>query len=44
MLYSTRVTTEKELQQIMDLQQLNLRGISKEVTEKEQGFVTVPIP
>ncbi|GAC1594664.1 MAG: hypothetical protein NVS3B8_08270 [Chitinophagaceae bacterium] len=41
MLLATLVSTENELQQILDLQQQNLRGVNDETTEKEQGFVTV---
>ncbi len=40
-MYATQVTTEEELQQILDLQQQNLRGVNNGMTEKEQGFVTV---
>jgi len=35
------VSTDKELQQILDLQKMNLRGVNDQTTEKEQGFVTV---
>ncbi|MEO5681786.1 MAG: GNAT family N-acetyltransferase [Chitinophagaceae bacterium] len=38
---ATRVTTNDELQQILDLQQHNLRGVHSELKEKEQGFLTV---
>jgi ribosomal protein S18 acetylase RimI-like enzyme len=41
MLSATQVTTDKELQQILNLQQQNLRGVNTEMEEKEQGFVTV---
>jgi ribosomal protein S18 acetylase RimI-like enzyme len=41
MLQASQVTTGKELQQILDLQKQNLRGVNNESTEKEQGFVTV---
>ena len=41
MLHASRVSTEKELQQILDLQRQNLRGVNNNATEKEQGFVTV---
>jgi ribosomal protein S18 acetylase RimI-like enzyme len=35
------VSTDKELQQILELQKMNLRGVNDQTTEKEQGFVTV---
>lgn len=38
---SKQVTTDKELQQILELQQQNLRGKISPAQEKEQGFVTV---
>ncbi len=41
MLYATTVTTDKELQQILDLQKENLRGTVSSNEEKDQGFVTV---
>jgi len=41
MLSAAQVTTDKELQQILDLQRQNLRGVHTEAEEKEQGFVTV---
>jgi GNAT superfamily N-acetyltransferase len=41
MLYATQVASDIELQQILILQQQNLRGINNEKEEKEQGFVTV---
>ena len=41
MLLAKQVTTEKELQQILDLQKQNLRGVKSPGVEKEQGFVTV---
>ena len=40
-MYAKLVNTEEELQQILDLQQQNLRGANDETTEKDQGFVTV---
>ncbi len=41
MLVASSVSTYNELQQILVLQQQNLRGVHTEATEKEQGFVTV---
>jgi len=41
MLQAGKVNTETELQQILDLQRQNLRGVHHESVEKEQGFVTV---
>ncbi len=41
MLYAQQVVSNEELQQILALQQLNLRGIHHEKEEAEQGFVTV---
>lgn len=41
MLYSTLVSKEEELHQILHLQQLYLRGNNNAIEEKEQGFVTV---
>lgn len=41
MLIAKSVTTENELEQILLLQQQNLRGVHNEATEKEQGFLTV---
>jgi hypothetical protein len=41
MLYATTVSTVKELEQILQLQQLYLRGQTSEAEEKEQGFLTV---
>jgi ribosomal protein S18 acetylase RimI-like enzyme len=41
MLHALQVSTTRELQQILDLQQQNLRGLNNESVEKEQGFVTV---
>ena len=41
MLLAKQVSSDKELQQILDLQKQNLRGVNNETTEKEQGFVTV---
>lgn len=36
------VSALKELQQVLDLQQKNLRGMHDPKTEREQGFVTIP--
>jgi len=41
MLQARKVNTQTELQQILHLQQQNLRGSNDESVEKEQGFVTV---
>ena len=41
MLLAKEVSTDTELQQILDLQKQNLRGVNSETAEKEQGFVTV---
>lgn len=41
MLYSTLISSDDELQQILHLQQLYLRGNNDAAEEKEQGFVTV---
>ena len=41
MLLAKQVTTHKELQQILDLQKQNLRGVKSPEVEREQGFVTV---
>ena len=41
MLYATQVASDKELQQILTLQQQNLRGTNNKKEETEQGFVTV---
>lgn len=41
MLYPTLVTTEDELQRILQLQQLYLKGHNSQSEEKEQGFLTV---
>lgn len=41
MLQAVQVSTENELQQILLLQQQNLRGATSAAEEKEQGFVTV---
>jgi hypothetical protein len=41
MLQAKTVTTTQELQQILDLQQLYLRGKSDRQTEGQQGFLTV---
>lgn len=41
MLYSTVVSKDEELRQILHLQQLYLRGNNDAQEEKEQGFVTV---
>lgn len=38
---ATTVSTTHELEQILALQQLNLRGVHDAAQEKEQGFVTV---
>ncbi len=40
-LTATQTTTDKDLQQILELQQRNLRGVNTQTEEKEQGFVTV---
>ncbi len=41
MLFAKTVDTTRELQQILELQQLYLAGHNSSVEEKEQGFVTV---
>jgi ribosomal protein S18 acetylase RimI-like enzyme len=41
MLHAAQVSTDRELKQILALQQQNLRGRNNENDEKEQGFVTV---
>ena len=41
MLLAKQVTTDEELQQILDLQKQNLRGVKSPDLEREQGFVTV---
>jgi ribosomal protein S18 acetylase RimI-like enzyme len=41
MLYSTLVSSDHELQQILQLQQLYLKGHNDQKEEKEQGFVTL---
>ena len=41
MLYSALVNSEDELLQILQLQQLYLKGYNPSTEEKEQGFVTV---
>ena len=41
MMYAVTASTDRELEQILALQQLNLRGVQPAAVEKEQGFVTV---
>src|ERR1700709_316863 len=41
MLLAKQGTSTEELQQILHLQQQNLRGVKSESEEKDQGFVTV---
>lgn len=41
MLLAKQVSSDDELQQILNLQKQNLRGVNTEAGEKEQGFVTV---
>lgn len=41
MIQAKTVATTEELQQILLLQQQNLRGVNNAATEQEQGFVTV---
>lgn len=41
MLFSKAVTTQEELQQILDLQKKYLAGTNNSAEEKDQGFVTV---
>lgn len=40
-LIATQTATDKDLQQILDLQQCNLRGLHSQADEKAQGFLTV---
>lgn len=41
MLYATTVTTEQELQQIIDLQRINLKQHISEEEKQRQGFLTM---
>ncbi len=41
MIYAKQVSSQNEIQQILDLQQQYLRGIKSIAEEKEQGFLTV---
>jgi ribosomal protein S18 acetylase RimI-like enzyme len=41
-MYATLVTTERELEQILELQRKNLRSNVSDEEKKDQGFVTMP--
>ena len=41
MITATTASAIADLQQILDLQRLNLRGVNDETQERDQGFVTV---